>query len=77
MLVLKHLFAGLLIGICLFALLPTGYLKNLEVYDNAIGPLTALKHQSIERAGTKKNLIKQGSRNVARYTIDDDQSGWL
>jgi Dolichyl-phosphate-mannose-protein mannosyltransferase len=65
----KHLFTGLLIGICLFTL-PTGYLKNLEVYKDPIGPPTALKHQSIERAGTKKNLIKQGSRNVVRYAID-------
>ena len=65
----KHLFFGLLIGICLFTL-PTGYLTNLKVYDNPIGPPTALKHQSIERAGTKKNLLIQGSRNVIRYTID-------
>lgn len=65
----KHLFAGLLIGICLFTL-PTGYLTNLKVYHHPIGPPTALKHQSIERAGTKKNLIKQGSRNVIRYTMD-------
>jgi hypothetical protein len=60
---------GLLIGICLFTL-PTGYLKNLQVYKHPIGPPTALKHQSIERAGTKKNLLIQGSRNVIRYTID-------
>ena len=65
----KHLFLGLLIGVCLFTL-PTGYLTNLKVYDNPIGPPTALKHQSIERAGTKKNLLIQGSRNVIRYTID-------
>jgi hypothetical protein len=65
----KHLFVGLLIGICLFTL-PTGYLKNLQVYKHPIGPPTALKHQSIERAGTKKNLLIQGSRNVIRYTID-------
>jgi hypothetical protein len=65
----KHIFAGLLIGICLFTL-PTGYLTNLKIYHHPIGPPTALKHQSIERAGTKKNLIKQGSRNVIRYTMD-------
>ena len=65
----KHLFVGLLIGICLFTL-PTGYLTNLKIYHHPIGPPTALKHQSIERAGTKKNLIKQGSRNVIRYTMD-------
>ncbi|PWK26582.1 dolichyl-phosphate-mannose-protein mannosyltransferase [Arcicella aurantiaca] len=65
----KHLFVGLLIGICLFTL-PTGYLKNIQVYKHPIGPPTALKHQSVERAGTTKNLIIQGSRNVIRYTID-------
>lgn len=65
----KHLFLGLLIGICLFTL-PTGYLTNLKIYGHPIGPPTALKHQSIERAGTKKNLLIQGSRNVIRYTID-------
>jgi hypothetical protein len=65
----KHLFAGFVIGICLFTL-PTGYLTNLKVYGDAIGPPTALKHQSIERAGTKKNLMIQGSRNMVRYTID-------
>jgi hypothetical protein len=65
----KHLFVGLLIGVCLFTL-PTGYLKNLQVYKHPIGPPTALKHQSVERAGTAKNLLIQGSRNVIRYTID-------
>lgn len=65
----KHLFWGLVIGICLFTL-PTGYLTNIKVYGDPIGPPTALKHQSIERAGTKKNLLIQGSRNVIRYTID-------
>ncbi|MES2517278.1 MAG: glycosyltransferase family 39 protein [Bacteroidota bacterium] len=65
----KHLSVGLLIGICLFTL-PTGYITNLKVYKHPIGPPTALKHQSIERAGTKKNLLIQGSRNVIRYTID-------
>ncbi|MEA5457476.1 hypothetical protein VB796_00395 [Arcicella sp. LKC2W] len=65
----KHLFVGLLIGVCLFTL-PTGYLKNIQVYKHPIGPPTALKHQSVERAGTIKNLIIQGSRNVIRYTID-------
>ena len=65
----KHLFFGFVIGICLFTL-PTGYLTNLKIYGHPIGPPTALKHQSIERAGTKKNLLIQGSRNVIRYTID-------
>jgi hypothetical protein len=55
--------------VCLFTL-PTGYLKNLQVYHHPIGPPTALKHQSIERAGSTANLLKQGSRNVIRYSID-------
>ncbi len=53
--------------------LPTGYLKNIEVFGHPIGPPTALKHQSIERAtshGGFKNLFEQGSRNVLRYTCD-------
>jgi hypothetical protein len=45
-------------------------LKNLEVYHHPIGPPTALKHQSVERAGTPKNLLIQGSRNVIRYGMD-------
>ncbi len=65
----KHLFWGLVIGICLFTL-PTGYLTNMKVYGDPIGPPTALKHQSFQRAGTKKNLFIQGSRNVIRYMID-------
>lgn len=65
----KHLFLGVFIGVCLFAL-PTGYLKNLKLYGHPIGPPTALKHQSIERAGSKENLLKQGSRNAIRYTLD-------
>jgi hypothetical protein len=65
----KHLFFGVFIGVCLFTL-PTGYLKNLKVYGHPIGPPTALKHQSIERAGSKENLFKQGSRNAIRYTLD-------
>ncbi len=50
--------------------LPTGYLKNIEVFGHPIGPSTALKHQSVERAGTPRNLFKQGSRNVVRYGYD-------
>ena len=50
--------------------LPTGYLKNIEVFGHPIGPPTALKHQSVERAGTPRNLLKQGSRNVVRYGYD-------
>ena len=53
--------------------LPTGYIRNVQVFGHPIGPPTSLKHQSVERAtehGGIKNLIKQGSRNVARYAID-------
>jgi hypothetical protein len=53
--------------------LPTGYLKNIEVFGHPIGPPTALRHQSIERAtshGGFRNLFEQGSRNVLRYGYD-------
>ncbi|WP_019986425.1 protein O-mannosyl-transferase family [Rudanella lutea] len=50
--------------------LPTGYLKNIQVFGHPIGPPTALKHQSVERAGSTKNLIVQGTRNVIRYGYD-------
>ncbi|NBB29292.1 glycosyltransferase family 39 protein [Cellulophaga sp. BC115SP] len=66
---LTHLVVGLTVGIVLFTL-PTGYLRNIQLFGHPIGPPTALKHQSVERAGTLKNLIKQGSRNVVRYSID-------
>ena len=51
-------------------MLPTGYLKNIEVFGHPIGPPTALRHQSIERAGSLRNLFEQGSRNVVRYGYD-------
>lgn len=57
------------IGVCLWTL-PTGYLKNIEVFGHPIGPPTALKHQSVERAGSLRNLLEQGSRNVVRYGYD-------
>ncbi|WP_420148301.1 ArnT family glycosyltransferase [Spirosoma sp.] len=57
------------VGVCLWTL-PTGYLKNIEVFGHPIGPPTALKHQSVERAGPLKNLLEQGSRNVVRYGYD-------
>ena len=53
--------------------LPTGYLKNIEVFGHPIGPPTSLKHQSIERAtsnGGLRNLFEQGSRNAVRYAYD-------
>lgn len=58
--------AAIVVGICLWTL-PTGYLKNIEVFGHPIGPPTALKHQSVERAGPLRNLLEQGSRNVVRY----------
>ena len=61
--------ASIVIAVLIWTL-PTGYLKNIEVFDHPIGPPTALKHQSVERAGSAKNLLKQGSRNVARYAYD-------
>ncbi|GAB3045867.1 ArnT family glycosyltransferase [Spirosoma pulveris] len=57
------------VGVCLWTL-PTGYLKNIEVFGHPIGPPTALKHQSVERAGSLPNLLEQGSRNVVRYAYD-------
>ncbi|WP_266366579.1 ArnT family glycosyltransferase [Tellurirhabdus rosea] len=62
---------GVAIGLamCLWTF-PTGYIRNIQVFGHPIGPPTALKHQSVERAGTKKNLFIQGSRNVIRYAYD-------
>ncbi|WP_310590340.1 glycosyltransferase family 39 protein [Dyadobacter sp. NIV53] len=50
--------------------LPTGYIKNIQVYGHPIGPPTALKHQSVERFVTFPNLLKQGTRNVIRYSYE-------
>ncbi|QJW90726.1 hypothetical protein HNV11_15720 [Spirosoma taeanense] len=61
--------AAILVSVCLWTL-PTGYLKNIEVFGHPIGPPTALKHQSVERAGSLSNLLEQGSRNVVRYGYD-------
>jgi hypothetical protein len=49
---------------------PTGYIANMQAFGHPIGPPTALKHQSIERAGPLSNLFEQGSRNVVRYSYD-------
>jgi 4-amino-4-deoxy-L-arabinose transferase-like glycosyltransferase len=49
---------------------PTGYIRNIQVFGHPIGPPTALKHQSVERAGSLGNLLKQGTRNVIRYGYD-------
>ena len=64
-----RLAAAIVVGVCLWTL-PTGYLKNIEVFGHPIGPPTALKHQSVERAGSLPNLLEQGSRNVIRYGYD-------
>ncbi len=53
-----------------FYALPTGYIKNIQVFGHPIGPPTALQHQSVERAGTLRNLAEQGSRNFVRYGYD-------
>lgn len=63
---------SIIICFCIWTL-PTGYLKNIEVFGHPIGPPTSLKHQSIERAtsnGGYRNLFEQGSRNVVRYAYD-------
>jgi Dolichyl-phosphate-mannose-protein mannosyltransferase len=65
----KHLFTAFVLGFCLFTV-PSGYIDNIRDYNHPIGPPTALRHQSIDRAGTKKNLVKQGTRNFFRYSID-------
>lgn len=59
----------IVVAMC-FWTFPTGYLKNIEAFGHPIGPPTALKHQSVERAGSFKNLIVQGSRNFIRYGYD-------
>ncbi|QDK79617.1 hypothetical protein EXU85_13795 [Spirosoma sp. KCTC 42546] len=64
-----RLAAAIFVGVCLWTL-PTGYLKNIEVFGHPIGPPTALKHQSVERAGPLSNLLEQGSRNLIRYGYD-------
>ncbi|GAB3920234.1 ArnT family glycosyltransferase [Larkinella terrae] len=66
---LKHLTPAIIVGVCLF-MLPTGYLRNIQVFGHPIGPPTALKHQSVERAGSLPNLLEQGTRNVIRYGYD-------
>ena len=60
---------SIILGLLVYTL-PTGYVKNIMVFGHPIGPPTALKHQSIERAGPLSNLFKQGTRNVVRYGYD-------
>jgi len=65
---LKHLFFSMFFIVIMS--LPTGYVSNLIHYGHPIGPETATKHQSIERAGNLSNLIIHGSKNIARYFFD-------
>jgi hypothetical protein len=60
---------AILLATSIYAL-PTGYIRNIQVFGHPIGPPTALKHQSVERAGSLRNLFEQGSRNVIRYSYD-------
>jgi len=64
-----QLASAILVAVMIYTL-PTGYIRNLQVFGHIIGPPTALKHQSVERAGTISNLFEQGSRNVVRYIYD-------
>ncbi len=60
---------SIVLAVCIYTL-PTGYIKNIQVFGHPIGPPTALKHQSVERFGSFSNLLKQGSRNAVRYGYD-------
>ncbi|TDE16556.1 ArnT family glycosyltransferase [Dyadobacter psychrotolerans] len=61
--------AAIVVSVMIY-MLPTGYVKNIQVFGHPIGPPTALRHQSIERFGPLPNLVKQGTRNVLRYSYD-------
>jgi hypothetical protein len=65
----SQLATAIIIALLIYTL-PTGYIKNIQVFGHPIGPETSRKHQSVERAGTAANLFKQGSRNVIRYGYD-------
>ncbi|MFT4033751.1 MAG: glycosyltransferase family 39 protein [Siphonobacter sp.] len=67
----KYFLLAGIIGVILFTL-PSGYISNLERYHHPIGPPTATRHQSVERAGgiLSPNLYEQGTRNVLRYAFD-------
>ena len=60
---------AILLAVAIYAL-PTGYVRNIQVFGHPIGPPTALQHQSVERAGSLRNLAEQGSRNLVRYSFD-------
>jgi hypothetical protein len=61
--------AAIILAVLIYTL-PTGYVKNIQVFGHPIGPPTALKHQSVERFGSVRNLLKQGTRNVFRYSYE-------
>lgn len=61
--------AAIILAVLIYTL-PTGYIKNIEVFGHPIGPASARKHQSFERFGPLSNLFEQGSRNVIRYSYD-------
>lgn len=61
--------SAILLSVMIYTL-PTGYIRNIQVFGHPIGPPTALGHQSIERAGSLRNLFEQGSRNAVRYAYD-------
>ncbi len=61
--------AAIIVSVLIYTL-PTGYVKNIQVFGHPIGPPTALQHQSVERAGSLSNLAEQGSRNLVRYSYD-------
>lgn len=66
---IRHFFYAHILGI-IFFVVPTGYIANYFYYNHPIGPEVAIKHQSIERAGSLNNLFIQGSRNAVRYSLD-------
>jgi len=60
---------AIFVSVLIYAL-PTGYVRNIQVFGHPIGPPTALRHQSVERFGPFSNLLEEGSRNVVRYCYD-------
>ncbi|TDB64484.1 ArnT family glycosyltransferase [Arundinibacter roseus] len=60
---------AILLAVLIYTL-PSGYIRNIQEFGHPIGPPTALQHQSVERAGSLRNLLEQGSRNVVRYSYD-------
>lgn len=65
---IKHVVFSMLFVVLIT--LPTGYIDNIIHYGHPIGPETATKHQSIERAGDVSNLVLHGTKNLGRYFFD-------